>query len=590
MRDGPTRRTRLLHVDLATGRVEDRPVPERWRRRYLGGKGLGARYLYEHLSAGVDPLGPDNVLACCLGPVSGYLPGEPRVAVVTKSPLTGGFLDSYVGGEFAAALTGALDEHLALVVTGAADDPVRLALADGEVTVEPATTWGADAAETAAAHPDRAVACVGPAGEQRVAYATVAADGGDHQAGRGGAGAVMGSKRLKAVVVDGTPPDPGPLADLRERTRAAYRESPTGRWVETSGTVESVDFAAEVGVLPTRGWQAGHVEDASALGVEAVAEAASEQRETDRPGEFRVQTSEGETVPRGGTAMSLGAGLGIDAFDAAAELGARCDRLGLDLIDAGNAVAWAIRASEADLLDRSLEFGDPDGARRLLDEIAGRETPLGDALADGIEAAAERFGGADLVPTVRSMSLPPYDPRGAASMALAYATSDRGACHRRARPVEREAFSGPWTPERAAAAVVEEQDRRSVAWSLVADDFVGEALEDAGAAWLDAVGVDPEGDLQTVGERVWTLTRLFNVREGWGRASDSLPATLEEPLDSGPNAGAAVDRDRFERLLDAYYRRRGWSPDGRPTRETLARLGLLGVADDETPVPGETGG
>jgi aldehyde:ferredoxin oxidoreductase len=138
--------------------------------------------------------------------------------------------------------------------------------------------------------------------------------------------------------------------------------------------------------------------------------------------------------------------------------------------------------------------------------------------------------------------------------------------------------------------VVEEQDRRSVAWSLVADDFVGETLADAGRAWLDAVGVDPEGDLQTVGERVWNLTRLFNVREGWGRASDSLPATLEEPLESGPNAGAAVDRDRFERLLDAYYRRRGWSADGRPTRETLARLGLLGVADDEPPDPGETGG
>jgi aldehyde:ferredoxin oxidoreductase len=187
------------------------------------------------------------------------------------------------------------------------------------------------------------------------------------------------------------------------------------------------------------------------------------------------------------------------------------------------------------------------------------------------------------------MALPGYDPRGAESMALAYATSDRGACHRRARPVEREAFDGPWDPERAAAAVAAEQTRRSALWCLVADDFVGDALADAdlGASLLSAAGVETAGDLATVGERVWTLTRLFNVREGRSRADDSLPATLETPLDAGPNAGRAVDRDRFEAALDAYYRRRGWSPDGRPTRATVDRLGLGDAVDGETPVGDE---
>jgi aldehyde:ferredoxin oxidoreductase len=182
------------------------------------------------------------------------------------------------------------------------------------------------------------------------------------------------------------------------------------------------------------------------------------------------------------------------------------------------------------------------------------------------------------------MALPAYDPRGATSMALAYATSDRGACHRRARPVEREVFDGEWSPDRAAATVVAEQDRRSALWCLVVDDFVGDAFDDLGAAWLDAVGVDVEGDLATVGERVWTLTRLFNVREGLSRADDALPAALRRPLESGPNAGEAVDPDRFEAMLDAYYRRRGWGADGRPTGAAVDRLGLREAVDDATPL------
>ncbi|MFP4148739.1 MAG: aldehyde ferredoxin oxidoreductase C-terminal domain-containing protein, partial [Nitriliruptoraceae bacterium] len=191
---------------------------------------------------------------------------------------------------------------------------------------------------------------------------------------------------------------------------------------------------------------------------------------------------------------------------------------------------------------------------------------------------------ADLVPTVKAMELPAYDPRAARSMALAYATSDRGGCHRRARPVEREAFGEGWRPERAAAAVVDEQDQRSVLWSLIVDDFVGDVFEDLGAEWLDAVGLETEGGLRTVGERIWTLTRLFNVREGISRADDELPPTLREPLDSGPNAGQAVDRERFEAMLDAYYRRRGWGADGRPARPTVERLGLAGAVDGETPL------
>jgi aldehyde:ferredoxin oxidoreductase len=569
------RRDRILRVDLTAGTTRSEPVPDSWRRQYVGGKGLGARYLYDELPPGVDALSPANVLFFGIGPLTGLFPGENRFAAITKSPLTGTFLDSYAGGRFPGVLAGAVPRHLGLLVEGRADEPVRIDVAEDDATIEPAATWGAETSATSEGV-EGAVACIGPAGENQVAYATISTDGGDHHAGRGGAGAVMGSKLLKAVVARGAPPSAP--EDLHERVREAYLDHSVGKWQRASGTVETVDFADETDVLAAKGWSERGFDGATDIGIEAVRDRATE-REHDGsiPGGFRVETDEGDTVPRGATAMTLGAGLGIDAFDAVAELGDRCNRLGLDLISAGNAVALAIRLAEADTISTDVAFGDPDGARRLLDDIATRSTDVGDALADGVGAAADTLDGAGLIPTVKDMALPSYDPRGSASMALAYATCDRGACHRRARPVEREAFDEPWPPDRVAAEVIAAQDTRSLRWSLVADDFVGEAVE--AAVWLDAVGA-PFDDLPLAGERIWNLIRLFNVREGFDRADDALPSALDLAESDG------LSRARFERMLDVYYDQRGWSPDGVPTAETLSRLDLLAVADDRTPVSG----
>lgn len=563
---------RLLRVDLSARESSSEAVPAEWRRRYLGGKGLGARYLYDELSPGTDPLGPENVLMFLLGPLTGALPGTQRYAAVTKSPLTGTFLDSYAGGDFPARLAGSLGAHLGVLVTGQADEPVALVLEDGDARIERTDAWGADAVETARAY-DGAVACVGPAGEHQVAYATIASDEAEHHAGRGGAGAVMGSKRLKAVVARGDPVEPPhEVVDLREREASRFETTDVGRWIGASGTAETVDFADETDVLPASGWQERGFEGSEDVGIEAVREAATGRTED---GGFRVDTDEGESVPRGATAMTLGAGLGLDDFDAVAALGERCNRLGLDLIDAGNAVALAILAAREGLIGRDLAFSDPEGARALLGEIANRSTPLGDALGDGIEAAAASFDDGEFIPTVKGMAMPAYDPRGSPAMALAYATSDRGACHRRARPVEEEAFEPPWEPSRVATAVVAAQNRRSVRWSLIADDFVGEVLDPA--EWLDAVDW-PHDDLALTGERIWTLTRLFNVREGFDRRSDGVPEALDE--------GGEFSRDRFEATLDEYYVRRGWNSEGVPTRATLERLGLLEAVDEATPMAG----
>ncbi|WP_435098092.1 aldehyde ferredoxin oxidoreductase family protein [Halorubrum sp. N11] len=606
---------RMLRVDLSAERVRSEPVPEEWLARYVGGKGLGARYLYE-MAPGIDPSSPANRLAFVVGPLTGYLPGEPRYAAVTKSPLTGTFLDSYGGGSFAARLAGSLGDHLGVVIEGAADEPVTLSLTDGEATIEPASDLrGLDAAETDARFLDAAVACVGPAGEAGVRYATIASDGGDHHAGRGGAGAVMGGKGLKAVVArDPVPEIPDALRDLRDRDEAAFADSDAGRWLAAGDTLESVAFGDETGVLPTRGWQARRFDGAEELGVERASERATGRERPDDsvPGGFRVPTTNGDgpndthsdtTVPRGGTPIALGAGLGIDDFDAVAALGGVCDRLGVDVISAGSAVAWAVRASDAGLIDpadhgvdRKLAFGDESAARALIEEIAARSTPLGDALADGVAAAAARFGGTDLVPTVKGLELASYDPRGAATMALAFATGDRGGCHRRARPVETEAVADPgWTSAERAAVVADEQNRRAALWCLVGDDFLAESFGPGAAAeWLAALGDerDPE-DIRLLGERVWTLTRLFNLREGFDRSDDGLPEALTRGTDGAsetdeePDDG--LDPEAFEDLLDQYYTYRGWDREGRPTALVLDRLELADLPDASTPVGSAAG-
>lgn len=583
----------IIRVDLSSRSVTSEPIPDSWHRKYVGGKGLGARYLFDELEAETDPLSEANVLLFLTGPLTGYLPGEQRYVVVTKSPQTGTFLDSYAGGTIAGRLAGSLGDHAGILVTGRASEPVSLSVTDGDVTIESSPElWGLDVRAVDDQFPDAATACIGPAGEHGVTFATIASDGGDHHAGRGGAGAVMGTKRLKAIVAHDSPPEPNDrLRALREKYEQAYAADETGRWQATSETLETVDFANEVGVLPTHGWQASRFDGADEIGISAARAAAHERERADDavPGGFRVDGDEGESVPRGSTPISLGAGLGIDDFDAVATLGSICDQLALDVISSGNAVAWAIRANEEGYIDRDLEFGDDAAARRLIEEIATRSTKLGDVLADGVEAAADEYGGSGLIPTIKGMDLPSYDPRGATAMALAYATSDRGACHRRARPVEAEALApNVWTTDQRVDAVVTEQNRRAVLWSLVADDFFGDALaEDLGSEWLEAVGREYDREeLARVGERIWTLVRLFNVREGFDRSDDDLPTVVTEPPEPKRQEDHIVDPAEFEAMLKSYYEHRGWDYDGRPTESMVRRLGidedLEGIAVSES--------
>lgn len=582
---------RLLEVDVTAGTAESVPLPDGWPAAYLGGKGIGARYLYEAVGPDVDPLAPENVLLVLVGPLTGYLPGGGRCTVVTKSPLTGIFLDSYVGGSLGASLRARLADHAGLAITGAGEAMRVLDLRDDEPRLDPAGDLrGATNDEVNAAYPDALVASIGPAGEHAVRFATIATNGGDHHAGRGGAGAVLGSKGLKAIVLPETTALEPPTAALRDRRDAAlatFEESPHGRAYAATGTLETVEIADAAGMLPTEGWRASRFAGSEDIGLAAVREAAvGREREDGGPaGDYRVQPAEDyETVIRGGTPIALGSGLGIDDFDAVSALGGTCDRLGIDVISAGNVAAVAIAAAERGHVDRELSFGDPESVQALLEEVAARSTSLGDTLAQGVGHAAAALEVADVIPSVKAMAAPSFDPRGAPAMALAFATSDRGACHRRAVPATVDAFSPDWTATQLARTLITEQDRRAALWSLVVDDRTSPLFGDLGASWLAALDhkVRP-ADVQRVGERIWTLTRLFNVREGVDRDDDTLPAAFTRPTSDGT---AGIDQTAFERALDRYYEIREWDRQGRPSRRLLERLDLDDVVDDKTPVGG----
>lgn len=576
--------SRLLHVDLSAGETRWEPVPSTWTRRFLGGKGLGARYLYDAIGPDTDPLGPENALLLLVGPLTGYLPDGGRFTAVTKSPLTGLFLDSYAGGTFGPALRAQFPRAAGIVVTGSAKELTTLDLRNARPTLWPVDELaGAENDHVDDAFPDASVLCIGPAGEHEVAYATIATDGGEHHAGRGGAGAVMGAKGLKAVVLDrGTPEIPPALERLREETREAFAASPYGRAYRSSGTLESVEFADELEILSTRGWQERTFDGATNVGAEAI-ESTAEGREAGDgtfPGDFRVSVDDYETVIRGGTPMALGAGLGIDEAEVVAALGAVCDRLGLDVISAGNAVALAVLGSEAAAIDRSLAFGHHESLEAVIREIATRSSELGDALADGVEIAGRELGLDEAIPTVKAMAVPSYDPRGAPAMALAYATSDRGACHRRAVPATVEAFRQDWTPTQLAREVVEEQDRRALHWCLIVDDVTDPMYGDLGRRWLEAFGIDVGAQsLARIGRRTWTMTRLINVREGVDRDADALPSLFRQ-------GEGGIHPELFGRTLDRYYEMREWDQRGRPSARMLDRLDLRELCDADTPIGG----
>ena len=613
---------RLLMVDLSRRRIARVAVPQWMKDDYIGGKGFGARLLTDLCPTAADPMGPDNPLMFLTGPLSATAAPSMRACMVTKSPLTGLYLDSYFGGRFGPEIKYA--GYDGIIVVGCADRPVYLWIGpDGQVAIRDAgKIWGHDALtandliKEDLGEPEAQVVTIGQAGENRVRIALVTCEY-NRQAGRGGGGAVMGAKRLKGIAIKGHQlvrvNDPDAFMEACRRGHEEIRASQTCDELATLGTSSAVPFAATIGSIPFRNFQNQADEKADKLGD------AGQQRHlflthaacfgcpihcsqmgavrTGKYASFVSDTVEYET------AAMLGSNLDIHDIRAVAHLNRRCDEYGIDTISAGNIIGFAFEAAEKGLLTPppgiELRFGSIQGADTLIEAIATRKDDLGRLLSDGVRRASEKLGGGavDFAMHVKGMECPGWGPRGTPGMSLAYMTADRGACHQRGfmiayelggepyqgQPVELETLDGK------AAILCGEQDYLAGTDTLVKCDFGAMGVSpEAYAAMLQAATGMPTapGRFAETGERIWNLTRLFNLREGMRTADERLPErATRSPLPGGPLKGRRVSPADAAAMLADYYRLRGWDPDGRPLPETLARLG---ITDAPTfPMPSE---
>jgi aldehyde:ferredoxin oxidoreductase len=589
---------RYLRVELPGGRAEVVPLPERVLRRFVGGVGLAAYLLHRECPARVDPLAPAAPLAFCFSPLVGTpLTTSAKFAVAAKSPLTERFNDALSSSHF--AIHGKQTGYDAIVIVGRCDAPAVLLIDDGGVRLEPAAgAWGQTTPEATARlagrFPGFTFGVIGPAGESLVRFATVSFD--NRHAGRGGLGAVMGSKQLKAVGVRGarrTPvADPaGVVAAARDLSRRSFGPA-TAKYREL-GTVANLLAFNRLNALPTRNFQQGQFEGATAVSGEALNEAHRVARKS-----CAACTIGCEHIYQGAGGRGQGAGVrleyeslfafgplcGVADRDVILRAARLCDDLGMDTISAGAAVAFAMECSERRLIPHDLPFGHGPLLLETLARIARREG-LGGLLADGTRRAAAAIGGdaPDFAPHVKGLELPGYEPRAMQAMALGFAVGTRGADHNRSGAYEVD-FSPHANRRRGSAdsarLAVETEDRAALIDSLILCKFLRGVFADI---WSESAGLlrmvtgwDVTADeLRTAARRVVAARKLFNAREGWTPAEDTLPRRfLAEGLPDGTAPGAELPAERLCEMVRAYNLARGWDADGWVPAEQTRELGL----------------
>ena len=594
-----------LHVDLTTGQCSSFSLPGSVLDRYVGGKGVGAYLLAQHQDPKAAPYAPTNPLIFVVGPLTGTQAPSMRSVVVFQSPVTHLFTDSYFGGFFGQELKAA--GYDGMVITGAAAEPVYLEINNKQVAIKPAgDLWGLDTFDTyerlRPAYPDKEwrLACIGPAGEQRVAFAAIDLDW-HRQAGRGGGGAVMGAKHLKAIVVRGTGrvqvAEPEAFKASVKATMGTMKDNSYIQGFRSGGTAASIPWADVEGLLPTRNFQRGSFAGAAALGDEA--QRAKYWGRNLACAACPIACSKEITIPEGAhegqkadtleyeSAGMLGANLEVGDTQEAICLGLTCDILGLDTISAGAVLSFACEAADRGLLKLDTTWGDGPGLSALLDDIAHRRG-AGDILADGVRAAAQRLGAdaSTFAIHVKGLELPAWGPRGAPGMGLAYMTGDRGGCHQRAFPILYEVGGETWRGQSyerlaldgKAQLLAELQNKLAGLDTFATCDFAryGITEEQYLAMFAGATGRQMSLDeLYVLGERIWNLTRLFNLKAGLRKEDEDLPVRFKtEPLPDGPAAGHLFTEEDIARLRADYYAVRGWDEHGVPRPAKLAALGV----------------
>lgn len=602
---------KLLRVDLTTGRHCVESIPEDWRRDYVGGRGLAARYLLDEMDPAVDPLSPDNVMIFATGPLTGTpVPCGARYMVVTKGALTNAITTSNSGGHWGPELKFA--GYDMVVLTGAAPYPSYLYIYDNHVELRDASAyWGKGVFETEdglrreTGIPALRVACIGPAGENKVRFACIMND--KHRAaGRSGVGAVMGSKNLKAIAVRGTGgveiDNPPAFMKAMWDMRALMQDNPGRKSFGELGTAATIDMTQAFGGLPTRNFQAGQFDEYEKLNGNTVKETRLVANKAcfactiacgrvTRLGEhsekFMVnmhprnwkQAGEG---PEYENAWALGVDTGVGDLDAVLKASWLCNDLGMDPISMGATLAAAMELYEQgtitdDQVERPLNFGSAEAVIRMTEATAYREG-FGDELAEGSKRMGEKFQHPEVFMGSKGQEFPAYDPRGFQGMGVAYATCNRGGCHLRAWTPGPETTGqmDPHTPDGKGQWVAGEQNRTTAHDNTGVCLFVGGTggpLETLVPCTTAATGMEfGIEDFVKAGERTWNVERLWNLRAGFTKADDSLPQRLlKEAHKQGPSAGVTVN---LAAMLPDYYRERGWDEEGVPSREKLVELGL----------------
>jgi aldehyde:ferredoxin oxidoreductase len=581
--------SKLLRVDLTNAEVNTEDIDESVITSYMGAKGIGAYYFCKESTAGVDPLSPENIIILSTGPFQGTdIPSTGRFAAITKSPLSGIFLDTYCGGNFAHAFKRC--GYDLVIIEGKAENPSYISIKDDEVHIRDASDlWGKTTNETEdllrELEGDKArVVSTGPAGENLVRIACLISDY-RRSAGRGGSGAVFGSKNLKAVCVQGsrTVPvaDASALKDVIAKFAGNVRKDREDWDFYQYGTAGILETASEKDRIPTRNYQQAEFEGAKDIGGEALHSKYDVAMVPCCSCAIKCQgdLSDGREKPEYETLAMLGSNCGIGDLEPIMEGNILCNQLGLDTISTGGAIGFAMECSESGLIEDRLEFGSGDQLLDLIRKIAHREG-LGDTLAEGVREAAKRIGNGSekLAVHVKGLEIPAWDPRGKLGHGLAYMTADVGGSHLR------EFYSSKKIPNRSALEIVDDlaasQDMNVLRDNLIVCTFALGTLDEdlRRLAYKALTGRQLTALMETeIGNRVWTLTRLYNLREGITREDDSPSYRHRfDPLPSGVAEGCTSfeSEEDLEACLDAYYRFRGWDSNGIPTEETISHLGL----------------
>ena len=613
-------------VDLSTGEVEIKEIPQQLRELYLGGRGIDMYLLYNLLEPGIDPLGPDNVFIVSAGPLTGTpAPCPSRCHMAGKSPLTGLVGCSNMGGFFGPELRFAGFDHV--IVHGKAAQPVYLWIKNGAIEVRDAThLWGVDATESQVSIRkelgDREIKSltIGAAGENLVRFACVRS-GMKNAAGRTGMGAVMGSKNLKAIAARGTMPieisnPEAALKDLNELIEG----SKSSKYVEVFtrfGTLFLFDSINSTGIMRTRNFQFNQLVDSEEVEAEGSEEFSTgmaacfgchlhcRHKYTLDKGPWKGQFAEG---PEFASTAALTALVGSNKIQGALEGNHLANTLGLDTIETGSMIAWAIELNEKGLLPQELignlqlEWGNTQTVNQLIQDIAHRRG-LGDILAEGPKRAIKRLGPETAYYNiqVKGMSCNVSDERPVPSLALGIATATRGADHLRSRC----ALDLYHLPEEVLEMVYRREgmssdfrDYKGKAWMVFFTENNKSTMDCLGICQFSGAGLSPNlaapedfariienitgikltyNQFMEIGERITNIERLFNIREGASRQDDYLPDRYyDEPTALGPEStrGLRIERNKFDEILDEYYEFHRWDKDGNPTSKTLKRLSL----------------